>query len=112
MAEWSYAFRRMRILFGVAAAIGVRLLSSVCWKLRTASLRAKGGPQACGARPTRPPPGAGGGGGARGGGGGGGTVGVMGLLLVDLGDAPRADGAAPLADGDPEALVHGDRLDE
>src|SRR5687768_4570673 len=30
-------------------------------------------------------------------------------LLDDLGDDPRADGSAALADGEPEALVHGDR---
>src|ERR1700761_6505004 len=33
-------------------------------------------------------------------------------LLDDLGDDPRADGAATLADGEPETLVHGDRLDQ
>src|SRR3954447_3539467 len=33
-------------------------------------------------------------------------------LLDDLGDDARADGAATLADGEPQALIHGDRLDE
>jgi hypothetical protein len=33
-------------------------------------------------------------------------------LLDDLGDAAGADGAATLADGEAQALVHGDRLDE
>ena len=33
-------------------------------------------------------------------------------LLDDLGDDPGADGAATLADGEPQALVHGDRLDQ
>ena len=31
-------------------------------------------------------------------------------LLDDLGDAAGADGAATLTDGEPQALVHGDRL--
>src|SRR3954467_3209816 len=43
---------------------------------------------------------------------GGGTSGRIGLLLDDLGDDARAHGTAALADGEPEALVHGDRLDE
>src|SRR3954449_5740790 len=43
---------------------------------------------------------------------GGGTAGRIGLLLDDLGDDARAHGTATLADGEPEALVHGDRLDE
>src|SRR3954471_7871739 len=91
----------MRILFWVAAAIRVRLLSSVCWKLRTGSLRTKGGPQACGARPAR-----------RSVRSGGGTSGRIRLLLDDLGDDARAHRAATLADGEAQALVHGDRLDE
>src|SRR5439155_21411567 len=33
-------------------------------------------------------------------------------LLDDLGDDPRADGATALADREPKALVHGDRLDQ
>src|SRR4051794_4654122 len=33
-------------------------------------------------------------------------------LLDDLGDAAGADGAATLTDGEPEALLHGDRLDQ
>src|SRR5947209_7818272 len=33
-------------------------------------------------------------------------------LRDDVGDDARADGAATLADREPEALVHGDRLDE
>src|SRR4051794_33099347 len=36
-----------------------------------------------------------------------------GLVLVsDLGDAAGADGAATLTDGEPQALLHGDRLDQ
>src|SRR3954453_5408368 len=34
------------------------------------------------------------------------------VLLEDLGDATRTDGAATLADGEAHALVHRDRLDE
>src|SRR6185312_12522809 len=33
-------------------------------------------------------------------------------LLDYLGDDPRADGAATLADGEPQTLIHGDRLDQ
>src|ERR671910_495724 len=36
----------------------------------------------------------------------------VGVLLVDLDDATGADGAATLTDGEPEALLHGDRLDQ
>src|SRR4051794_4791640 len=34
------------------------------------------------------------------------------VLLDDLGDAAGADGAATLTDGEPKALLHGDRLDQ
>src|SRR3954453_23862189 len=34
------------------------------------------------------------------------------VLLENLGNATRADGAATLADGEAQALLHGDRLDE
>src|SRR5918911_3006667 len=37
---------------------------------------------------------------------------VCGDLLEDLGDATGADGAATLTDGEPQALLHGDRLDQ
>src|SRR3954470_17889596 len=43
---------------------------------------------------------------------GGGTSGRIRLLLDDLGDDARAHRAATLADGEAQALVHGDRLDE
>src|SRR5512132_1566212 len=33
-------------------------------------------------------------------------------LVADFGDDARAHGAATLADGEPEALIHGDRLDQ
>src|SRR6478672_8957468 len=38
--------------------------------------------------------------------------GVSSLLLDDFGDDARAHGAAALADGEAEALIHGDRLDQ
>ena len=34
------------------------------------------------------------------------------VLLDDLGDPAGADGAATLADGEPQAVLHGDRLDQ
>src|SRR5829696_4686657 len=34
------------------------------------------------------------------------------VLLVDLDDPAGADGAATLTDGEPEALLHGDGLDQ
>src|SRR3954447_25999948 len=75
IAEWSYALRRMRILFcvGVAMCVGgaaskVRPLpASLCLSER---------------------------------------------LLDDLGHDARPDRAATLTDGEAQALVHGDRLDE
>src|SRR3954471_1997910 len=103
MAEWSYAFRRMRILFWVAAAIRCpssvfcRLEASYCLfarQRRTPSLRG----------PPHPP--------LRDAGAAEAQRGRIGLLLDDLGDDARADGTATLADGEPEALVHGDRLDQ
>src|SRR5215210_3250537 len=103
MAEWSYAFRRMRILFWVAAAIRCQssVLSSVGGKLRTGFLRAKGGPQVLRGPPHPPLSGS-----------GGGTAGRIGLLLDDLGHDARADRAAALANREAQTLVHGDRLDE
>src|SRR5436190_12607328 len=35
-----------------------------------------------------------------------------GSLLGDFGHDPRANGPAALADGEPKALIHGDRLDQ
>src|SRR3954466_11163941 len=37
---------------------------------------------------------------------------VCGVLLDDVRDATGADGAATLTDGEPQALLHGDRLDQ
>src|SRR3954449_5192802 len=75
IAEWSYALRRMRILFCVGVAMRAGGADS---KVRpvTASL--------C----------------------------LSGRLLDDLGHDARPDRAATLADGEAQALVHGDRLDE
>src|SRR3954469_20597838 len=103
MAEWSYAFRRMRILFWVAAAI--RCPSSIFGSGGSFVLplcAPKADPKPAGpAPPAAPVAGA-----AEA------QRGRIGLLLDDLGDDARAHGTATLADGEPEALVHGDRLDE
>src|SRR4051794_25879917 len=37
---------------------------------------------------------------------------LLGSLLDDVGDDPRADGAATLADGEPQTWIHGDRLNQ
>src|SRR3954447_10184503 len=102
MAEWSYAFRRMRILFWVAAAIrssvfclpsGERFVLALC--------APKADPKPAGPPPPR-----------RSARSGGGTAGRIRRLLDDLGHDARADRAAALADREAQALVHGDRLDE
>src|SRR3954447_18180535 len=85
IAEWSYAFRRMRILFCVSAAIGGGFLAC-CPDVRRA------GPMCWG-----PPP----------------KVRINAAsLLDDLRHDAGADGTAALADGEAQALVHGDRLDQ
>src|SRR4051812_22359406 len=104
MASWSYAFSRIRIFCAAMVATSMLLLSfSSLYRAKRA------GPLLMGRRPgrmplqfTTPPVG-----------------GVGGLedppresLLDDLGDDSRADGAATLADGEPQALVHGDRLNQ
>src|SRR5689334_4531697 len=88
MASWSYAFRRMRILFAVIADIR--------------SYRAEGAPpRSWGAAPVvsnnsyKGPP-----------------YGGPGSLLENLADDPRAHGATTLSDREPKALVHGDRSDQ
>src|SRR3954452_20977675 len=75
IAEWSYALRRMRILFCVGVAM--------C---------------AGGADSKVPPVTA--------------SLCLFERLLDDFGDDARPDRATALADGEAEALVHGDRLDE
>src|SRR3954449_10083076 len=104
MASWSYAFSRIRIFCAAMVATSMLLLSfSSLYRAKRA------GPLLMGRRPGRmslqlsnPP---------------GGGVGAGGAppgesLLDDLGDDSRADGAATLADGEPQTLVHGDRLDQ
>src|SRR3954462_5960196 len=104
MASWSYAFSRIRIFCAAMVATSMLLLSfSSLYRAKRA------GPLLMGRRPGRmslqlsnPP------------------VGGVGRvedppresLLDDLGDDSRADGAATLADGEPQTLVHGDRLDQ
>src|SRR3954469_8399072 len=77
IAEWSYALRRMRILFCVGVAMGV------AWR----------------GRAHRPAPITA-------------SDCLLGALLDDLGHDARPDRATALADGEAEALVHGDRLDQ
>src|SRR3954471_16885907 len=104
MASWSYAFSRIRIFCAAMVATSMLLLSfSSLYRAKRA------GPLLMGRRPGRmslqlsnPP------------------VGGVGRvedppresLLDDLGDDSRADGAATLADGEPQTLVHGDRLNQ
>src|SRR6476619_204432 len=104
MASWSYAFSRIRIFWAAIVATVLSLLF-----LPRASHRAEGAPPLVwGAAPVvclfelscylvgseradrGPPP----------------------LLLDDLCDDPRADGPTTLADGETQALVHRDRLDQ
>src|SRR3954454_16076764 len=75
MAEWSYALRRIRILFCVGVAIGVE----------------GGGLPRPPLSPSSP---------------------CLPRLLDDLGHDARADGPAALANGEAQALVHGDGLDQ
>src|SRR5216117_2321300 len=99
MASWSYAFRRMRILFAVIADIcpyradGAPPRSwgaaPVVCPFRFSRGTAAGpisGPAPYGPAPEP--------------------------LLENLADDPRAYSATPFADREPKALVHGDRLDQ
>src|SRR3954447_8667448 len=87
IAEWSYAFRRMRILFWASPAMRFVSAFLSCRK------RTEGGPQSGPPRARQ-------------------VVSVWGLLLDDFGDHARTHRAAALADGEAQAGVHGDRLDE
>src|SRR5690348_17221205 len=106
MASWSYALSRMRIFCAAIAATSLDFS-----RLSRASYRAQGaGPQLVGAPPRSyvlavvsi----------ARTGRWGAAGAAPIGSLLDDLGDDPRADGPATLADRETQALVHGDRLDQ
>src|SRR6202043_2739744 len=95
IAVWSYDFRRMRILFWAIVAIFRKLLISLSQMGQIPGFRTRptivvsAGNEAA-ARETEPPPTA--------------------ELLDDFGHDPGADGAATLADCEPQTLVHGDRL--
>src|SRR6185503_3585347 len=97
MASWSYAFRRMRILFAVIADIcpiaqlGRRPVDGAPPRSYVLSIlpRLRRGPKKKAGLRGRPQ-----------------------RSLDDLGDHSRAYGAATLADREPQALVHGDRLDQ
>src|SRR4051794_14686842 len=93
----------MRILFWVAAAI--RCPCSVCLRMEARYVLPLCAPKAD-PKPAGPAPPA-----APSAGATGAQLGRI-CLLDDLGDDARADGAATLADGEAQALVHGDRLDE
>src|SRR3984885_8062873 len=119
IAEVSYAFRRMRILFCVADAIGVSSLLSVSDSLsfrprwlprggqRKGGLRVVESASTSRHRAFRGPSS---------------RIGLQyehrpelpgrWVLLDDLGDYARADRATALSDGETQALVHGDRLDQ
>src|SRR3954453_3454524 len=86
MAEWSYAFRRMRILFWASPAmrLSLRLSRVEAHRRRAASRPASGH-----VRSYR-----------------------SGELLDDFGDHARTHRAAALADREAQAGVHGDRLDQ
>src|SRR5918998_2527576 len=86
MAGWSYALRRMRILFSGVVAIA-------CLVVR-ASERHEGRNLVCQARPSIR------------------VVRRTRSLLDDLRHHAGADRAAALADGEAQARVHGDRLDQ
>src|SRR4051812_7111618 len=86
IAEWSYAFRRMRILFSVVVAMGVcACVRETRRKGRNRSARTR--PFVAARRPAC-------------------------SLLDDLRHHARADRPAALADGEAQARIHGDRLDE
>src|SRR6201991_1160126 len=106
MASWSYAFNLMRIFCAAIAAT-----FSCCLGLSSSLYRAKrAGPLGFGAPPRSyvfavvPPP--------LGGERAGPCPPPSASLLDYLRDDPGADGAATLADGEPQTLIHGDRLDQ
>src|SRR5688572_28000872 len=96
MASWSYAFSLIRILF-VASVATCLYFFALCRRKRGAVQKGDSAPRSYrlprtkGRRWRRPP---------------------AASLLDDFGDNPGADGAPALADREPKALVHGDRLDQ
>src|SRR3954454_23148757 len=112
MASWSYAFRRMRILFAAMVAICQWSRVLICRCFLGALFARKGrrpvmgrrpgrmsfafSPAVCSAGPKRAGP----------------AGRPSKSLLENLGHDPRAYGTAALADGEPKALVHGDRLNQ
>src|SRR5215210_6948795 len=99
IAEWSYALRRMRILFWVAVAIRLGAL-----RVLACGEGGAGGPES-GPAPCEVVSASLSGGGPR-------VAGRRPALLLDLGDDARPDRAATLADGEAQARIHGDRLDQ
>src|SRR6478609_7622982 len=85
IASWSYAFNRMRIFCPAIAVF------CSCRSVNEIALWVEG--PGDGRRPVR-------------------DRRPSGVLLVDLDDAAGADRAATLTDGEPEALLHGDGLDQ
>src|SRR5215207_10314130 len=102
MTSWSYAFRRMRI-FCLSAISALTFQGSLGGSaprppaLRRGSRRRGGGVGNCvAAKPPRGWPGAE----------------APSRLLEDLGDAAGAHGPATLTNGEPQPLIHGDRMDQ
>src|SRR4051794_37146834 len=95
MASWSYAFSLIRILLVARVANFFRFCGRKRGAVQKGGQRPKvvsiGYLRTEGRRSRRPP---------------------CSVLLDDLGDDPRAYGATALADREPEALVHRDRLDQ
>src|SRR5215213_1448504 len=110
MASWSYAFSLIRIFCAAIAAIS-KFVSLASFSMRADTARKGRGPIWWGAAPGRmslqlsSPPATGGKRASR-------RPALTERLLDDLGDDSRADRPATLADGEPQALVHGDRLDQ
>src|SRR5215472_13463320 len=83
MTSWSYALSRMRIFCPAMWPLSFAFVCRCVYPLRRAAAGPWCGPAA-----------------------------VCGVLLVDLGDPARADRTAALPDREPQALFHGDRLDQ
>src|SRR5204863_7230978 len=95
--SWSYALSRMRIFCpAIVASVSFALVSRCAVLCFARGLRPQGDPPICRARRVRPSAG----------------PAVARRLLDDLRDPAGADGAAALADREPEVLLHGDWLDQ